>query len=53
MESLNETKDRETKRRTAAHCRLSGWLADKGQCVEGVTVKEWGGIVRADAVRVG
>jgi len=29
------------------------WLAGEGQCVAGVAVNERGGIVRADAVRVG
>ena len=36
---------------TTAYCRLSGWVAGEGQCVAGVAVKEWGGIVRVDAVR--
>jgi len=53
MEIWNETRDRETTRQATAYCRLSGWVAGEGQCVEGVTVRERGGVVRIDAVRVG
>lgn len=31
--------------RTAAHCRLSGWLASEGQGAAGVTVRERRGAV--------
>ena len=31
-------------RRTAAHCRLSGWLAGEGQRAAGVAVRERGGV---------
>jgi hypothetical protein len=39
--------------RTAAHCRLFGWVAGEGQRAAGVTGQGRGGIVRADAIRVG
>jgi hypothetical protein len=33
--------------RTAAHCRLSGWLAGEGQRAVGATVHYRGGVIHA------
>ncbi len=58
MHSRNEARNEEDTRRTAAHCRLFGWVAGKGQCVAGVAGQGRGGVAPAlwtdvDAVRAG